>query len=52
MPRVSIKILSHDGAKNKAETVQFQILYFYWSFSSGVMAVKGLTLAFEMMMMK
>ena len=42
----SMKMLSHDSAKNKTETVkaEFLILHFYWSFSSDTMAVKGLML--------
>ena len=43
------KILSNDSAKNKTETVKcfdfiffFIFSHFYWSFSSEIMAVKGL----------
>ena len=43
---VSMKILSHDSAKNK--TVNgFQILHFHSSFLNGIMAVKGLIVSKE-----
>ena len=29
--------------KKKKKALRIQILHFYWSFSSGVMAVKGLS---------
>ena len=41
---VLTRILSHASAKKeKTETVTgFKLLHFYWSFSSDIMAVKGL----------
>ena len=39
-----MKIISRAIAKKKTETVKgFDIFHFYWSFSSDIMAVKGLT---------
>ena len=43
-----IKILSHASAKKKKKkgfgvSTGFQLSLFYWSFSSDIMAVKGLT---------
>ena len=40
---VLMKILSHASAKKEDKNDQgFQIWHFYWSFSSDIMAVKGL----------
>ena len=41
---VSMKIFSHDsaGGKEDRNSEGFQILHFYWSFSSVILAVKGL----------
>ena len=44
MLSVLMKILSHASAKKKTKKAYgFQISPFYWSFSSGIMAVKRLS---------
>ena len=41
---VLMEILSHASAKKKTKGLKgFPILHFHWSFSSNIMAVKGLT---------
>ena len=39
---VLIKVLSHANVKKKTNVLGFKISHFYWSFSSDIIAVKGL----------